>query len=122
VVDAPPGTACTAVAAVRGADRALLVTEPTPFGLHDLDLAAQMCRALGVPAAAVVNRADVGAEDSTAAMYSLLRREGIPVVAEVPFSEAVARACADGELAARHDPALREALGRVVRHITEEQP
>ncbi len=95
VVDAPPGTSCPAVAAVRGADLAVLVTEPTPFGLHDLDLAVRMCRLLGVPPVAIINRADLGpdADEALAAMQ-------VPVLGRIPFDREIAAATAGGEIAA----------------------
>jgi MinD superfamily P-loop ATPase len=58
LIDSPPGTACAMVAAVRGADAVLLVTEPTPFGLHDLKLAVSTVRALGIPLGVIINRAE----------------------------------------------------------------
>ncbi len=54
--DAPPGTSCPVVETVRGSDYLLLVTEPTPFGLHDLHLAVQVAKELGIPAGVIVNR------------------------------------------------------------------
>lgn len=60
IVDAPPGTSCPAVEAVRGSDYVLLVTEPTPFGLSDLKLAVEMVRNLGTDFGVVINRAGIG--------------------------------------------------------------
>ena len=60
LVDAPPGTSCPVIEAVRGSDLVVLVTEPTPFGLHDLRLAVEMVRALGLRCVVAVNRADLG--------------------------------------------------------------
>jgi MinD superfamily P-loop ATPase len=60
VVDAPPGTSCPAIAAIKTSDVVLLVTEPTPFGVSDLELAVGVVRVLGVPLAVAVNRAEVG--------------------------------------------------------------
>ena len=57
IVDAPPGTACPVVEAVRGCDHVLLVTEPTPFGLHDLELALETVQSLEIPCEVVINRA-----------------------------------------------------------------
>ena len=54
--DAPPGTSCPVVETVRGSDYLLLVTEPTPFGLHDLRLAVQVAGELGIPAGVIINR------------------------------------------------------------------
>ncbi len=63
IADAPPGTACPMVAAARGSDVVLLVTEPTPFGLYDLKLAAAVARELGLSRAVFVNRAGEGEEE-----------------------------------------------------------
>ncbi len=60
ILDAPPGTSCPVVEAVRGADYLLLVTEPTPFGLHDLRLAAEVSAELGIPAGVIINRDGIG--------------------------------------------------------------
>jgi MinD superfamily P-loop ATPase len=56
ILDAPPGTSCPVIATLRETDFVVLVTEPTPFGLHDLNLAADMVRELGIPFGVVVNR------------------------------------------------------------------
>ena len=60
ILDAPPGTSCPVIATVRGSDFVVLVTEPTPFGLHDLRLAVDMIRELSIPFGVVVNRMVVG--------------------------------------------------------------
>lgn len=96
VLDAPPGTSCAAVAAIDDTDLVVLVCEPTPFGLHDLELSLQMCQALGLETAAVVNRSDVG----DGRVRSFLAAEEVPVLAEVPFDREIAIACAAGILAA----------------------
>ena len=59
LIDAPPGTSCPAVTAVQGSNFCLLVTEPTPFGLNDLDLAVQLLKKLDIPAGVLINRADI---------------------------------------------------------------
>jgi len=92
IVDCPPGTSCSAVAAVRGADLAILVTEPTPFGAHDLRLAAAMCTALGVPVEVVVNRAGLGGMRLDALLADL----GVQACAEIPFDRDIAAAHATG--------------------------
>jgi MinD superfamily P-loop ATPase len=109
--DAPPGTSCAVVAAMTGADRVVLVTEPTPFGLHDLALAVDLCRASGLPAAAVVNRADLG-DDRPLRRY--LEQERIPILAEWPYDTELAASHAQGVLAARQVPRFREAVERLL--------
>ena len=58
ILDAPPGIGCTVIEALKGADACLLVTESTPFGAHDLALAAEVVGQLGLPAGVVINRSD----------------------------------------------------------------
>jgi MinD superfamily P-loop ATPase len=115
VVDAPPGTSCAAVAAVEEADLVLLVCEPTPFGLHDLDLSIQMCNALGCEAAALINRSDVG----NGRVRSFLGDAGVPVWAEVPFDHGIATACATGALAVQTVPDFASTMDRLAERVLE---
>jgi MinD superfamily P-loop ATPase len=86
ILDAPPGTSCPVVETMRGADFVLLVTEPTPFGLHDLRLAAEVARdELGLPVGVVVNRdglGDAGVDEYCAA-------EGIPILMRIPHDRRI---------------------------------
>src|SRR3989339_1944481 len=59
IIDAPPGTTCPVIEAVKGSDFCILVTEPTPFGLNDLSLIVEVLRKLEIPFGVVINRADV---------------------------------------------------------------
>jgi MinD superfamily P-loop ATPase len=108
IVDAPPGTSCPAVATLRGADIAVLVTEPTPFGLHDLGLAIRMCRSLGVPPVVVVNRSDLGGDVEAA-----LAEFGAPVVGRIPFDPRIAVATAKGEIAIDVVPRFAETVAGI---------
>ncbi len=94
VLDAPPGTGCPVVAALQGADFALLVTEPTPFGLHDLRLAVELVRKLEIPFAVVVNRVGIGDER----VHRFCSDEGIPIFSEFPDDRRVAEAYSRGKL------------------------
>jgi len=95
IIDAPPGTSCPVLAAIRGADVVLLVTEPTAFGLHDLTLAVEMVRALNLPVGIVINRADMG--DDRVERYCAT--EALPVLGCLPHDRRVAEAYARGVLA-----------------------
>jgi MinD superfamily P-loop ATPase len=86
------------MAASSRADVLLLVTEPTPFGLHDLELAVGMGRALKKNLAAVINRADLGDERTR----NFLDREKIPILAEIPFTQEVAKSYAAAQLPMNH--------------------
>ena len=104
LLDSPPGVSCPAVNAVRDADVAVLVTEPTPFGLHDLRLAVEAFRPLGATLGVVLNRAGVG----DAGVREFCRAEGLPIWAEIPFSREAAAAYARGEILAESLPELRQ--------------
>ncbi|MBN1428540.1 MAG: ATP-binding protein [Anaerolineae bacterium] len=93
IADCPPGTSCPAVASIQGSDFLLLVTEPTPFGLHDLRLAVQVARELGVPAGVVINRDGSG----NAGVDEFCRAEGLPVLMRIPFDRAIAEGIARGK-------------------------
>jgi MinD superfamily P-loop ATPase len=91
--DAPPGTACPVVESMRGSDFILLVTEPTPFGLHDLKLAAEVARALGIPAGVIVNRDGIGDQ----AVDAYCAQAGLPILMRIPLSREIGAALARGE-------------------------
>ncbi|MBN2468974.1 MAG: ATP-binding protein [Deltaproteobacteria bacterium] len=92
IIDAPPGTSCPVVQAISGTDFCVLVTEPTPFGLHDLTLAVEMVRVLGIPAGVIVNLADIGNKD----VWTYCEREGLPILMEIPFDRRIAEAYSRG--------------------------
>lgn len=94
ILDAPPGTSCPVIEAIKGVDFVLLVTEPTPFGLNDLELAVGMVRALGLPFAVIINRCDMG--DNGVTQYC--RREGIDVAMEIPNQRRIAEAYSRGRM------------------------
>lgn len=94
IVDAPPGTSCPVIAAIRDVDYVVLATEPTPFGLHDLKLAVEMVAELGLPFGVVINRADSG-DDRT---RDFCAGQDIPLLAEIPDDRRIAEAYSRGEL------------------------
>lgn len=94
IIDAPPGTSCPVIAAMHDTDFVLLVTEPTPFGLHDLKLAVEAVKLLGIPSGLVINRADMG--DGGVKEYA--EKEGLPVLMEIPFDRKIAEAYSTGHM------------------------
>lgn len=94
LLDCPPGTACTAVASIRGADLCILVTEPTPFGLHDLKLALKVTRKLGVRHAVFINKHDLPGPN----ISRFCADNDVPVVGKLPFDRDVAVTYSKGSL------------------------
>ncbi|MFW6138257.1 MAG: ATP-binding protein [Spirochaetota bacterium] len=92
IIDAPPGTSCPVITAVRGSDFCLLVTEPTPFGLSDLASAAEVLKKLRIPCGVVVNRSNIGDGE----VYKYCKQEKIPVLLEIPFSREIGYAYSRG--------------------------
>jgi MinD superfamily P-loop ATPase len=115
IVDAPPGTSCPMVEAVQGCDRVLVVTEPTPFGQHDLGLALDTIETLGIRCDVVVNRS--GANDG--ATGDLCRDRGVDIIAELPDRRAVAEAYSRGELAVDADPEFRRRFISLLHRVLE---
>lgn len=92
IIDAPPGTACPAAESVRDADYVLLVTEPTPFGLHDLKLAYELIRELGLPAGVIINRDGIGDQG----VDDFCTQAGLPVLLRIPMDREIAAGIAQG--------------------------
>ena len=94
IIDAPPGTSCPVIAAVKNTDFVLMVTEPTPFGLHDLKLAVEAVRCLGLPCGLVINRADIGNDD----VKAYAQTEGLRILMEIPYDRKIAETYSKGLL------------------------
>jgi MinD superfamily P-loop ATPase len=92
VIDAPPGASCPVVEAVRGADYVILVTEPTPFGLHDLKLAYELTCELGLPAGVIINRDGIGDQG----VDDFCTDVGLAVLLRIPMDRAIAAGIAQG--------------------------
>ena len=111
--DAPPGIGCNVIETVKGADRCLLVTESTPFGAHDLALAAEMVAEQAIPAGVVINRSD--GED--AELRETCRELGLPVLMTIPFDREIATIQNRGGLLAHDHPAWQERFGALFDDI-----
>lgn len=115
IIDAPPGTSCPVIAAMKGTDFVLMVTEPTPFGLHDLTLAVEAVKILGIPSGLVINRSDIG--DDSVLKYA--EKENIPVLMEMPFDRKIAEAYSRGKLIVDELPEWREKFLELFKKIEE---
>ena len=116
ILDASPGTACPVVESMRGADVVLLVTEPTPFGLHDLRLAVEVARdELGLPVGVVINREGIG--DRGVEAYCAA--EDIPILMRIPFDRRIAEAYSEGVPLLQALPEYREQFANLYWQIEQ---
>lgn len=112
--DSPPGTSCPVVETVRGSDYLLLVTEPTPFGLHDLQLAAQVANKLRIPAGVIINR-----ENSPyPALDEFCASNKLPVLLRIPFERAIAEGVAQGKTLVDIHPEYIERFRQIFAYMT----
>lgn len=115
IIDAPPGTSCPVVAAVKDSDFCLLVTEPTSFGLNDLALAVDMVKKLGIPCGVIINRDGIG--DDKVEEYCL--KETIPILMRIPLDIKIARLYSRGITLVEGIPRWREAFLELFNKIEQ---
>ena len=112
--DAPPGASCPVVETIRGADFVLLVTEPTPFGLHDLKQVTGIVQELGIPAGVVINRDGIGNNETE----SYCVEAGLPILLRIPMERRLAEAIASGKTLVDAAPEYRAAFEDLLQDIT----
>jgi MinD superfamily P-loop ATPase len=122
LIDGPPGLGCTTTAALADVDMALVVTEPTLSGMHDMARQVDMIGHFGIPAAAIINKWDINAEN-TQALREYCEREQLPVLAEIPYDTTVTDALADETPLVEHNDgpasqAIRGAWDQVAQMLT----
>jgi len=115
ILDAPPGTSCPVIAAIRDTDLVVLVTEPTPFGLNDLALAVDMVRELKIPFGVIVNR--MGSGDDRVHIYC--QKEAIPLLLEIPDDRRIAESYSRGILMVDALPEYQNLFQSLIIKITE---
>ncbi|MFP4657100.1 MAG: ATP-binding protein [Desulfonatronovibrionaceae bacterium] len=114
ILDCPPGTTCPVIESLEGADYVILVTEPTPFGLYDLQLAVQLMQKLHYPFGVVVNRQGMGGEEE---LDKYLRENDIEVLGRLPHTKEAAEAYSRGELLVDVFPEFREIYADIWQRI-----
>jgi MinD superfamily P-loop ATPase len=110
ISDGPPGIGCPVISSLSGVSLALIVTEPTLSGMHDMERVLGVCKHFGVPAAVCINKCDLN-DDNTAAIHDYCRKNGVEVAAMIPFDNAVTEAMVKGV------PIVEHSDGRVAREI-----
>jgi MinD superfamily P-loop ATPase len=115
LLDSPPGTACSTVETINGADLCLLVADPTPFALHDLRLSVNMCRQIGQEPAVVVNRAGLDDRD----LRAYCREAELEILGEIPDDRRIAEVYSVGDLVVELLPEYRPQFERLLAAARE---
>ncbi len=117
VLDCPPGASCQVVQTIDGCDYCILVTEPTPFGLHDLKIAVELVKKMKIPYGVVINKAT----GDQRMIQEFCKENGIEVLMEIPFSREVAENYSKGILPVQADPAWISRFQEVARACARPQ-
>ena len=116
LMDSPPGTSCPVIESVRGSDFLLLISEPTPFGLNDLKLAAEMARAMDILFGVVENRASEGNNR----LSEFCKNESIPLIASIPNTREIAVRYSRGDSVSYISENYSNELKKIADHISRE--
>jgi len=111
--DSPPGTSCPVIEAIKDVDFVILITEPTPFGFHDLKLAIDTVKELNKDFAVVINRYGIGNND----VIDYCEEEKIPVIAKIPNNRKIAELYSKGEIIYTHVFEMKEELDKIKNYI-----
>lgn len=115
ILDSPPGTSCPVIQTVKGSDFCVLVTEPTPFGLHDLRIIVQVLKSMKIPCGVVVNRAGVGDKK----VYEFCQEKNIPVLLEIPYDKRIAELYSQGIPFSQEMPGWKEKFHALFENLRE---
>ena len=113
IYDSPPGTSCPVIEVTKDVDFVILVTEPTPFGLHDLKLAVETMKELKKAFGVVLNRHGIGNDG----VLRYCEDEGIPVLAKIPNDRKIAELYSDGKLIYNEVPEVKRELDKIVAYL-----
>ena len=116
IYDAPPGTSCPVVETIVDTDFVVLVTEPTPFGLHDLRLMVSIIKEIGKPYGVVINKAGLGNDE----IYNYLEEQGSTILGEIPYNREFATGYAKGSILTAIPKPVRDQLERIAGTILKQ--
>jgi MinD superfamily P-loop ATPase len=112
IVDGPPGIGCPVISAASGADLALIVTEPSAAGIHDMVRVLEMARHFRLPALVCINKADIYREGADQ-IQDFCRQNHIEVVGSIPFDGTITRAMVNGEPVTEYQPTSPASLALI---------
>lgn len=115
IIDCPPGTTCPVIEAIQNCDYCLLVTEPTLFGAHDLELSIAAASMLGIRTGIIINRWQGDDGD----VKDIAGKQGIPILERIPYNIGLAKTYARGENPLTAMPELQGILENVIKQVKE---
>jgi MinD superfamily P-loop ATPase len=115
ILDAPPGASCSVVETLRDVDYVLLVTEPTPFGLHDLKQLVGILYEMNIPAGVIINRQGIGDGE----IEAFCQAANLPIVFRIPFDRSIAEGIAQGKTLLDIHPEYKALFQQLVKRIRE---
>jgi len=115
IIDAPPGTSCPVITAIKNTDFVILVTEPTPFGLNDLILAVEVVKILNISFGVIINRSDLGNKG----IDDYCGKENIPILMRIPFKKEIAMAYSKGIPVVKALPEYKKSFQKLFRNIKD---
>lgn len=114
IIDSPPGSSCNVVNSVEGSDYAILATEPTNFGLHDLEIAVNVVKQMGIPHGVVINKSD----DNDQVIEEFCKNKDIKILGKIPFRRDITEKYSRGELLIEI-PEVNKVMASVSSYIME---
>ena len=124
LIDGPPGIGCSVISSLTGTRMAVVVTEPTPSGLHDLKRVAELARHFQIPTAVVVNKGDVN-PSYTETIRHLCREHEMLFLGEIPYEPLVSEALRQAKTIVEYAPqsaasqAIRAIFETLLKHVEE---
>jgi len=118
IYDAPPGTSCSAVETVSDTDFVVIVAEPTPFGVHDMELTIQLVEEMGKPYGVVVNKSGLGTDE----VYSVLKKYSAELLGSIPFDKDYAKLYASGTMLCEEFDAMGKWYKEIIKNIERRMP
>ncbi|MDD3365887.1 MAG: ATP-binding protein [Sphaerochaetaceae bacterium] len=115
LLDAPPGTSCPVVWTLSGCDAVVLVAEPTPFGLHDLEIAVETAQEIGIPLGVVINKDGLG--DDRVLTYC--NEKKIPILGKIKHDRRIAETYARGGMIVEEIPEYQAVFSRMWDQVQE---
>lgn len=113
LIDSPPGTSCSTVAAIEGVDYCIIAAEPTPFGLSDMRMVVELLREQKQNFGVVVNKSNLGNDD----IYRYMEEEGIELLENIEFREEFAKIIAKGELLVDYSQYVKDKMEHIIKKV-----